>query len=158
MVRLMIWVLTPLCPAGWAALRHIPSLKEGPSLVWMIGLLLLLPKAMSFAGDSPRTVDLGEMSVNGEIRRPSIQWIDSQKPVKDLLPEIVKIEFERFEAALLAPAQLQSLEGAPKTTAENSHAGKVKSSLSKVKSNSGKPAPNVNKTNQRSELPGENHE
>ena len=58
----------------------------------------------AWSADSSKVVDLGEMEVQGDIRRPAITWIDSQKPVKDGLSSIIKTEFERFETQLLAPA------------------------------------------------------
>jgi hypothetical protein len=43
------------------------------------------------------------MSVTGEVRKPTIQWIDSQKPVKDSISGFAIKELEAFEATLLAP-------------------------------------------------------
>lgn len=74
-------------------------------LLCLMGLLSI--QSLSYADDS-KVVDLGEMSVHGEIRRPAITWIDSQKPVKDVLSSVVKKEFERFEAELLRPAVVES--------------------------------------------------
>lgn len=55
-------------------------------------------------------IDLGQMSVNGELRKPSVTWIDSQKAVKDLIHAYLKPEFDAFESKLLEPAQIPSNE------------------------------------------------
>src|SRR4051812_40551020 len=70
-------------------------------------------------------IDLGEMSVEGELRRPSITWIDSQKPVNSVLGAYMDEEFERFESSLLHPAT-HSVEGSMKSNGsknESSQAG-----------------------------------
>lgn len=61
------------------------------------------PPAQSGGG---KVVDLGEMSVQGELRKPNISWIDSQKNVRDILPDYLKSEFNSFEAKLVTPAPI----------------------------------------------------
>src|SRR3989338_1957163 len=70
----------------------------------LLGSMLGISIQNDVQADDSKVVDLGEMSVHGEIRRPAITWIDSQKPVKDVLSDIVKKEFERFETELLRQA------------------------------------------------------
>lgn len=55
---------------------------------------------------SASVVDLGEMSINGELRRPSVQWIESKKALRPELPKIAQKELERLEEELLRPAAL----------------------------------------------------
>lgn len=60
--------------------------------------------AVAPSAETPsKVVDLGELSVNGEVRRPNITWIDSQKLVNEALPGVVKAEIELFESRLLEP-------------------------------------------------------
>lgn len=48
-------------------------------------------------------IDLGQLEVEGELRRPSVEWIDSQKRVRDWMPGLHQDEFMRLEAQLLKP-------------------------------------------------------
>jgi hypothetical protein len=74
----------------------------------VIGLFCLSSASVS-AGevDSDKMVDLGEISVMGEVRRPNLLWIDSQKSVRELLPEIIKSEYEAYTKELLEPAKVE---------------------------------------------------
>jgi len=60
-------------------------------------------KVLADADESSKVVDLGQMSVTGDVRRPTITWIDSQKTVREKLPSLVKEDYEIFEASLLQP-------------------------------------------------------
>lgn len=48
-------------------------------------------------------LDLGQLEVEGEVRKPGVSWIDSQKKMKGLLPELFKMEMQRLERKMLAP-------------------------------------------------------
>ncbi|MBF0208037.1 MAG: hypothetical protein HQK53_14250 [Oligoflexia bacterium] len=74
----------------------------------LVSILATLTLMFSNIGRGSNTVDLGDINVAGEVRKPSIAWIDSQKAVKDQLPDIFKNEFAEFEAELLKPAVLDS--------------------------------------------------
>jgi len=83
-------------------IRKSLSNKIAVGLLIQIGIQL----TPAFAANAPekppgKVVDLGETSVNGEVRRPSITWIDSQKSVRDDLPEVFRKEFDEFEGCLL---------------------------------------------------------
>ena len=67
----------------------------------MITLLFLAAFGQAIAAEESGVIDLGEFSVTGELRKPSIQFIESQKSVREVLPEIFKAEFEEFENTLL---------------------------------------------------------
>ena len=91
-------------------------LSLSPSLSLFLSLLLLpSSSALVLAAESsaPRVVDLGELSVTGEVRRPSINWIDSQKPVKESMSAVVRRELEAHEAVLLGPELQPSASESP---------------------------------------------
>lgn len=77
------------------------------ALLWIAALSILSPRAQ--AADST-VVDLGQMSINGELRRPSVQWIDSKKALRPELPKIATEELIRLEDKLLKPAVLPEKE------------------------------------------------
>jgi hypothetical protein len=79
----------------------------------MISLMLL--QGMAVAAETTGTpparaagsvIDLGQLEVEGEIRRPNINWVDSQKRVKDMLPGFHQAEFKSVEDQLLKPASI----------------------------------------------------
>lgn len=63
--------------------------------------MLLCTSSWAFADNSSQVVDLGQMSVSGDVRKPSISWIDSQKAVRDQIPVFLKCDFEEFEKTLI---------------------------------------------------------
>ena len=77
------------------------------ALLWIAVLSTCVPCA--HAADSA-VVDLGQMSINGELRRPSVQWIDSKKSLRPELPKIAQEELVRLEEKLLQPAALPGKE------------------------------------------------
>lgn len=59
---------------------------------------------------NPRgVIDLGQIEVEGEVRRPQVTWIDSQRRLRDQMPGFHQQEFYRLEAQLLAPMTTQEL-------------------------------------------------
>ena len=76
-------------------------------------LILLLP---TFAAAEPKAkgkvIDIGNLEVDGELRRPNVNWIDSQKRIKDLLPAFHREEFRALERELLKPGDTRGLEAA----------------------------------------------
>ncbi len=76
------------------------NLMKSMKLTFLMGVTLI---SASVHANEGKVVDLGEMSVQGELRRPAITWIDSQKSVRELMPSIWKSEYESFELQLLEP-------------------------------------------------------
>lgn len=50
-----------------------------------------------------RVIDLGQVEIEGELRRPQVRWVDSSKRMKDLLPRIHSERFQAIEKKLLKP-------------------------------------------------------
>jgi hypothetical protein len=65
-------------------------------------------------------IDLGQLEVEGEVRRPQLAWIDSQRHLKDLLPGFHRSEFGAFEAELTRPMTRADLAKAEKAELEAS--------------------------------------
>ena len=53
-------------------------------------------------------IDLGQLEVEGELRRPPVNWIGNMKGLKELLPSLYANEFKRLEEQLLKPAKKQA--------------------------------------------------
>ncbi len=79
-----------------------------------IHILVLLSFMGAFsvgaAAGEKRVLDLGEMEVDGELRRPSLQWLDSSKRAQTLLPELYKTIFAELEAELTQPLTREEYE------------------------------------------------
>lgn len=54
-------------------------------------------------------IDLGQLEVEGEVRRPQVTWIDSQRRLRDQMPLFHQQEFLRIEQQLLAPLTAKEL-------------------------------------------------
>ena len=67
-------------------------------------MLTLMLSGAAHAG--PRGIDLGQIEVEGELRRPQTEWIDSQKRLMEMIPEIHKRAFLQLEQELLKPLTL----------------------------------------------------
>ena len=52
---------------------------------------------------SGNVIDLGELQIEGEVRRPSVNWIDSNKRVLELIPLFHREEFLKLERELVKP-------------------------------------------------------
>jgi hypothetical protein len=50
-----------------------------------------------------QVIDLGELEIEGEVRKPNINWIDSQKKLKNMMPIYHQIEFSNLEKQMLVP-------------------------------------------------------
>lgn len=73
-----------------------------------MGLVSFVGVAHAEEGGSSSVVDLGQLSVTGEVRRPAISWIDSQKSVREMVPSLVKSEYDAYESELLEPKKIES--------------------------------------------------
>jgi hypothetical protein len=78
-------------------------------LLIAIGSLLSTDHLWAQDSDSS-VVDLGQVSVTGEVRRPAISWIDSQKAAREAVPGLLKSEFEKYEENLLKASSIDSIE------------------------------------------------
>lgn len=69
-------------------------------------LLLLILSSISVFADSNspgKTIDLGQLEIEGELRRPNVQWLDSQKRLKEYVSRIYAEQFHHLEDELLKP-------------------------------------------------------
>lgn len=58
-------------------------------------LFLVLFLASPCFGDS--VIHVGELEVQGEVRRPMVEWVDSTQNLKQLIPIFLRDEFIKFE-------------------------------------------------------------
>ena len=79
-------------------------------ILFLFTLLCASSWAFADGDDSSKVVDLGQMSVSGDVRKPSISWIDSQKAVRDQIPVFLKYDFEEFERTLMEHSSDQKSE------------------------------------------------
>lgn len=80
----------------------------------MFALLMVFQLiSFGFCEEPSQTVDLGQMSVSGEVRRPAINWIDSQRTVKGKIPEFLKADYEQFVQRLLKPELPETSDSLP---------------------------------------------
>lgn len=70
-------------------------------------------QSQSKAAPRGSVIDLGQLEVEGEIRRPPIDWIDSQKRAKQNLLNLYARQFALIEEALLKPASAKPKKEAP---------------------------------------------
>jgi hypothetical protein len=59
------------------------------------------PSSQSNSGK--KVLDLGELEVEGEVRRPPVDWIDSNKRMKQQIPGLYANQFRKLEEELLRP-------------------------------------------------------
>lgn len=87
-------------------MKHL--ILRTPTLFLLVVCGILSPPSGAIAQEakSASVVDLGEMSINGELKRPTVQWIESKKALRPELPKIAQKELERLEEELLRPAPL----------------------------------------------------
>lgn len=70
------------------------------------GLFILLVAAMlssATIAKAEKVVDLGQLEIEGELRRPNVQWVDSNKKIKEYIVRIYTEQFRRLEDELLKP-------------------------------------------------------
>ena len=85
-------------------------IKISKHKIFIASTLMLLATSVDSihsANNAPSTttsgnvINLGTEEIQGELRRPKVDWIDSQKRVKAWLPLIHEKQFVRLEAELL---------------------------------------------------------
>jgi hypothetical protein len=52
---------------------------------------------------APKVIDLGELEVEGEVKRPQVNYVDSQRKIKESIPEFHREGFTELENKLLKP-------------------------------------------------------
>ena len=52
---------------------------------------------------TPKVIDLGELEVEGEVKRPQVNYVDSQRKIKESIPEFHREGFTELEDKLLKP-------------------------------------------------------
>jgi hypothetical protein len=65
----------------------------------ILAQILLSSRARSDSNE--KVLDLGQLDVEGQVRRPTVEWIDSQKSARDRIPNLYIQEFARVERELL---------------------------------------------------------
>lgn len=53
--------------------------------------------------DTSPVINLGQLSIDGELRKPIVTQIESQKWVRQIIPHYLKFEIGNFETELLMP-------------------------------------------------------
>ncbi len=74
---------------------------------------LTISASMAHA-DGKKVLDLGEMEIDGELRRPSLSWLDSNKRAQALIPELYRRLFAELEGELTKPMTLAEYSGRKK--------------------------------------------
>lgn len=65
-------------------------------------LMLILVFTTAHAAEKGKIIDLGEvLQVQGELRKPMLQYIGSDRNLKGLLAETAKQEIKAFESSLV---------------------------------------------------------
>ena len=98
------------------ALKEHDSIKNRSTifgLVFSIVTLIVLCCALNARSAKAETttvtpsgkkvLDLGELEVEGEVRRPPVDWIDSNKRIKQQIPGLYASQFRKLEEELLRP-------------------------------------------------------
>ena len=70
---------------------------------YVVGIVLSV--FCCFAGAKKKVLDLGEIEITGEIRRPNVNLVYSKKYFSKAMNEMARHEFKQFEAELLKPAK-----------------------------------------------------
>lgn len=84
---------------------------KAPYLHLVVAMTLIAGVAQA---DSKKVLDLGEMEIDGELRRPSLSWLDSSKRAQALIPELYRKLFAELEAELTKPMTVAEYEARKK--------------------------------------------
>lgn len=71
-------------------------------------LVLIVAASAQAESRKAKVIDLGDIEVNGDVRKPFVQVLDSDQAAVRLVPELSKEELERFEAKLVEFAKPDS--------------------------------------------------
>ncbi|MBC7692508.1 MAG: hypothetical protein H7222_12155 [Methylotenera sp.] len=74
-------------------------------------LVVAIPGSASFclASDRPRPINVGDLEISGEIRKPMLQYVDSDQANIRLLPKLAREQLTNFEAQLLQPLKVSDI-------------------------------------------------
>ena len=72
--------------------------------MWCI-LCIILSVFCYSAGAKKKVLDLGEIEITGEVRRPNVNLVYSKKYFKKAMNQMARKEFKQFETELLQPAK-----------------------------------------------------
>jgi len=61
--------------------------------------------ALAAQNAGQKTINIGDLEVRGEVRRPMLQFVDSDRQTMESLADMSRTEFEKYERELLVPAQ-----------------------------------------------------
>ncbi len=76
--------------------------SRGSKCSRIFGTVLFLV-CFSYIAKAEKVVDLGQLEIEGELRRPNVQWVDSNKKIKEYIVRIYTEQFRRLEDELLKP-------------------------------------------------------
>lgn len=88
-------------------------MKTSQAIMIVAGLLLSISSqaAKPPVGKS-RTIDLGQLEIQGELRRPPVNWVGNYKGMREILPVLYSEEFSQLEKEILdSPGGNASLRG-----------------------------------------------
>ncbi len=71
----------------------------------LFALFTILVSAGAFANE---VIDLGELKVKGDIRRPSVQFFQLKSLHAKQLQELSELSFDEFEKELLHPREVKN--------------------------------------------------
>jgi hypothetical protein len=75
-------------------------------MIWILGFLISMNNAVA------RDIDLGELDVAGEVRRPMLELVESDQAVRKVLPELARRKAQEIQARLLrytSPEEAQAI-------------------------------------------------
>ena len=67
-------------------------------------LILLSLSSLLWSAQAKRVLDLGQMDIQGEVRRPNVNLVNSKKYFKDMIKKMAHQELKQFERELTQPA------------------------------------------------------
>lgn len=70
------------------------------NVILMAGLLI---GNCCIAAENKKVIDIGELEVEGEVRRPPVDWIDSSQRMKQEMSNVYIRQFQKLENELLKP-------------------------------------------------------
>ena len=75
----------------------------------LLGLLLSCAGLAAEKG-APHAVDLGNLEVNGEVRKPTLSYVDSARSAEEWVNKSVRTNLKSIEARLTRPATVTEVE------------------------------------------------